>query len=139
MNSAQRNTAIEKIRGYYFPLPAQESGFCGGLEAAFNRAKDECMRNLLARNPTLCTAVGSVTFAQFCQPMQPATDTEPRQFEFAIVHRATGAHDQVRATAINAQAAYQAVRAYYSDAFEVAELPCNIRPAHYVLGEINCM
>lgn len=62
-----------------------------------------------------------------------------KQFEFAIVHRVTGACDQVRATALNAQLARAAVRAYYSEAFEVADLPCNVRPAHYVLGEINCL
>ena len=74
-----------------------------------------------------------------CWSCVDETPVSAKQFEFAIIHRVSRVNDQVRATALSQDAAHKAVVDYYGVNFEVADLPCNVRPAHCCLGEIDCL
>ena len=63
---------------------------------------------------------------------------KPLQFEFELTHRATGRRDQMRATARTESEAHQSIAAYYGDLYYVATAAHRIRPAHCVIGEIDC-
>jgi hypothetical protein len=63
---------------------------------------------------------------------------KPLQFEFELTHRETQRRDQVRATAWTESEAHQSIAAYYGDLYYVATSAHRIRPAHCVLGEIDC-
>ena len=61
-----------------------------------------------------------------------------RQFEFEATLRHTGRIERIRATAKTQDIARAHIVNYYGSQFEIAGLCCDIRPAHYVLGEIDC-
>ena len=61
------------------------------------------------------------------------------QYEFAVINLRTGAHDQIRASATSEAQAREAIVAYYADTHAIADAAHCTRPAHSVLGEINCL
>ncbi len=61
------------------------------------------------------------------------------QYEFAVINLRTGAHDQIRASATSELQARDAIVAYYSDTHAIADTAHSTRPAHSVVGEINCL
>ena len=61
-----------------------------------------------------------------------------KQYEFEVRNKRTGAVDQVRATANNQITAYLAIKAGYGNQYEIGQWPLQVRPAHAVLGEIDC-
>ena len=61
-----------------------------------------------------------------------------KQFEYQIHNKQTGCAENVRATAKTPEIARAQVVLMYGLRFDVAALFCEARPAHHVLGEINC-
>lgn len=59
--------AIEKVDGYYFPT-AQESASGLKSEAAFSRAKAECLTHLQKQ----IEQIDSLSFAEFAAPKRAA-------------------------------------------------------------------
>ena len=66
-------------------------------------------------------------------------ETQAQQFSFEVKSKATGRNDHVRCTHETVEMAYAAVLNYYGTGFEVNPQPVAIKPAHYYLGEINCI
>ena len=62
-----------------------------------------------------------------------------QQYEFQVSNLATGGRDQVRATARSHEEARAAVVGYYGRTFQISDQAIAVRPAHQVLGEIDCM
>jgi hypothetical protein len=60
------------------------------------------------------------------------------QFEFEAIPRHSGRVERIRATAKTADIARAHIVNYYGSQFDIAGLCCDIRPAHQVLGEIDC-
>ena len=61
-----------------------------------------------------------------------------KQYEFEAVPRHAGRIEGIRATAKTAEIARAHIVNYYGSQFTIAELCCDVRPAHHVLGEIDC-
>lgn len=61
-----------------------------------------------------------------------------RQYEFEAINRKRGNVERIRATAKNESIARQAIVEYYGEQFDIAELFCDVNPAHAILGEIDC-
>lgn len=61
MDRYRKESAIEKIGGYFLPKPEQEVGLHGGIEAAFVSAQSECVRHIQAQ----IDDIRSLTFEQF--------------------------------------------------------------------------
>ena len=62
-----------------------------------------------------------------------------QQWEYKLASKANGHQYTQRATAKTEQEAYEAVANYYAKGFVIEREPVNVRPAHEVYGEINCM
>ncbi len=62
-----------------------------------------------------------------------------KQYEYKLTSKANGHQYTQRATAKTEQEAYEAVANYYAQGFDIERKPVNVRPAHEVYGEINCM
>ena len=60
-----------------------------------------------------------------------------KQYSFVIVEKSTGWRASVRCTARTENGARKQIVGYYGDNFTIADWPEAIRPAHYVLGEID--
>ncbi len=60
------------------------------------------------------------------------------QYEFSLINKKTNARDCARATARTADCARFHINECYGDAYEVSAEPTAVRPAHRVLGEIDC-
>lgn len=62
-----------------------------------------------------------------------------QQWEYQLTSKANGHQYTQRATAKTEKEAYEAVANYYARGFEIVREPINVRPAHEVYGEIDCM
>jgi hypothetical protein len=61
-----------------------------------------------------------------------------KQFEFQIIDKRGPRVEYARATAATAAIARAQIVLAYGHQFNVMDLPCNVNPAHRVLGEIDC-
>lgn len=61
-----------------------------------------------------------------------------KQYEFEATNRIRGNVERIRATAADAKIARRHIVNYYGSQFYIADLFCNVFPAHHVLGEIDC-
>ncbi len=61
-----------------------------------------------------------------------------RQYEFEITHRTRCNVERARATARTPEIARWHIVDCYGDQFDVADLFCDVNPAHSILGEIDC-
>ena len=61
-----------------------------------------------------------------------------KQYEFEITHRTRRNVERARATARTPEIARWHIVMAYGDQFDVADLFCDVNPAHSILGEIDC-
>lgn len=61
-----------------------------------------------------------------------------RQYEFELTNKRTGRVEHARATAKTEGIARAQIVLMYGRQFEVCGLCCDVNPAHYILGEIDC-
>lgn len=61
-----------------------------------------------------------------------------KQFEFEMINKKTGRVEHARATAASAEIARAQIVVMYGRQFDVAGLFCDVNPAHFILGEIDC-
>lgn len=61
-----------------------------------------------------------------------------KQFEFEMTNKKTGRVEHARATAKTDEIARAQIVLMYGTQFDVAGLCCDVNPAHYVVGEIDC-
>jgi len=61
-----------------------------------------------------------------------------KQYTFQVINKKTAQVDHVRATAVNAEIARAQIVLAYGLDHSVMDLFCNVNPAHYTVGEIDC-
>lgn len=61
-----------------------------------------------------------------------------KQYEYQLTNKSTGRAEFARATAATADIARSQIVLAYGRTFEVADLFCDVNPAHHVCGEIDC-
>ena len=61
-----------------------------------------------------------------------------KQYEFQLIDKRTKRVEHARATAATAAIARAQIVLAYGHQFQVLDLYSDIKPAHYVLGEIDC-
>lgn len=61
-----------------------------------------------------------------------------KQYEFKLFNKKTGGVRSVRATAANQITAFFCILEDYGHNWDVSAFPVAVRPAHKVLGEIDC-
>lgn len=76
--------------------------------------------------------------AQFDAIRSASNMGEMRQYEYEITHRTRRNVERARATARTPEIARWHIVMAYGDQFDVADLFCDVNPAHSILGEIDC-
>jgi hypothetical protein len=61
-----------------------------------------------------------------------------KQYEFQMINKRSDRVEYARATAATAAIARAQIVLAYGPQFDVMGLHCDVNPAHYVLGEIDC-
>ena len=61
-----------------------------------------------------------------------------KQYTYSITHKTQDRSNTVRATAKTAEIARAQIVLMYGDQYIVAPIPCNVMPAHWAYGEIDC-
>jgi len=60
------------------------------------------------------------------------------QYSYSIVHKTLSQSNTVRATAATPEIARAQIVLMYGDQYTVADIPCDVMPAHWAYGEIDC-